>query len=152
MPYSHTPISLDKYFGFFFIVEKGTKKIHISEIEICLYATGCTMNSQQRNFFHIFSAHSEVREQENRFRKMIRGLWRLQKGPAILADAHCRWLASLVSKIIKEKSRLDYLFSVTLTWIMCVHLSTFCRTVPLLFFSIFSVVFHKNQKFLLNSC
>ena len=63
-----------------------------------------------------------------------------------------RGLSLLASRMIIEKFWLEYLFSITLTWTMCVRLSVFRRAVSVLFFSIFSVVFHKNQKSLLNSC
>ena len=56
-------------------------------------------------------------------------------------------LSLLASGIIIKKSRLEYLFSITLTWIMCVHLSTFRRTVPLLFFQFSLLFFIKIKNF-----
>ena len=73
IPYSHTLIPLDKCFGFFFIVEKGDQKkfIKFPELKFAyfvqVYTMGYTINSQQQNFLHIFSAQSEVREQEKKF-------------------------------------------------------------------------------------
>ena len=58
----------------------------------------------------------------------------------------CSWASFLASRIIIKKSRLEYIFSITLTWPMCVHLSVFHRTVLFLFFQ-FSLLFFIKIKY-----
>ena len=57
--------------------------------------------------------------------------------------------------MIIKKSRLEYLFSITLTWTMCVRLSVFRRAVSVLFFFQFSLLFFikiKNLFWIRVSC